>query len=120
MPGKLKKRKTNSLAFYLFTFYPFTLPIYPSYGIINNVFTNYYFNRSAFKHNIVEEDIRCAFSRPLFDGLIEGYDNKFLLTGFDTRGNMLEVMYNLIDEHTVHVFHAMRCRKVFCMLRNQE
>ena len=82
--------------------------------------TDYYFNGSAFKHDIAEADIRNAFSRPLFDGLIEGYDNKFLLTGFDTRGNMLEVMYNLIDEHTVHVFHAMRCRKVFRMLRNQD
>ncbi|MCL2831681.1 MAG: hypothetical protein FWD78_00790 [Treponema sp.] len=82
--------------------------------------TNYNFNGSAFKHGVAKEDIQSAFSHPLFDGLIEGYDNKFLLTGFDTRGNMLEVMYNLIDEYTAHVFHAMKCRKVFRMLRNQD
>jgi hypothetical protein len=61
-----------------------------------------------------------AFARPLFDGLIEGYDNKFLLTGFDARGNVLEIMYNLVDEHTAHIFHAMRCRKTFRILRNQD
>ena len=81
---------------------------------------DYFFNESAFKHGIAETDIRMAFSRPLFDGLIEGYDNKFLLTGFDTRGNILEIMYNLVDEHTAHVFHAMRYRKVYRMLRNQD
>ena len=84
------------------------------------MFNNYYYNESAFKHGIKEEDIRMVFSRPLFDGLIEGYNNKFLLTGFDTRGNILEIMYNLVDEHTVHIFHAMPCRKIFRLLRNQE
>ena len=84
------------------------------------MFTIYKYNDSAFKHGIGENDIRMAFARPLFDGLIEGYENKFLLTGFDTSGNMLEIMYNLVDEHTVYVFHAMRCRKAFRMLRNQD
>ena len=37
-----------------------------------------------------------------------------------TRGNLLEIMYNLIDEHTAYVFHAMPCRKTFRMLRNQD
>ena len=87
---------------------------------MQEVFTNYVFNESAFKHEIKEIDIRMAFSRPLFDGLLEGYNNKFLLTGFDTCGNMLEIMYNLVDEYTVHVFHAMRCRREYRMLRNQE
>jgi hypothetical protein len=61
-----------------------------------------------------------ACSRPLFDGLLEDYDDKFLLTGFDTRGNILEIMYNLIDEQTAYVFHAMKCRKAFRLLRNQD
>ncbi len=82
------------------------------------VFAVYKFNESAFKHGIEQDDIRRAFVHPLFDGLIEGHDNKFLLTGFDTHGNMLEIMYNLVDEHTVYVFHAMRCRKAFRGLRN--
>ena len=81
---------------------------------------DYVFNEAAFKHNITEVDIRMAFARPLFDGLIEGYDNKFLLTGFDTRGNIIEIMYNFVDEHTVYVFHAMRCRPTYRRLRNQD
>ena len=81
---------------------------------------DYVFNEAAFKHDIDEIDIRTAFARPLFDGLIQGYDNKFLLTGFDTRGNILEIMYNFVDEHTAYVFHAMKCRKAYRMLRNQD
>ena len=65
---------------------------------------------------LISAQLLCA---QLFDGLLEDYDNKFLLTGFDTHGNLLEIMYNLIDEHTAYVFHAMKCRKMFCMLRNQ-
>jgi hypothetical protein len=84
------------------------------------MFVNYVFNVSAFKHGIAEADIRTAFSFPLFDGLIEGYDSKYLLTGFDSRGNVLEIMYNLVDGQTAHIFHAMRCRKAFRMLRNQD
>ena len=88
--------------------------------IIQDVLVNFKFHESAFKHkNITEIDIRTAFSRPLFDGMLEDYDNKFLLTGFDTNGNMLEIMYNYIDEYTIYVFHAMRCRKAFRLLRNQ-
>jgi len=84
------------------------------------VFVNYFFSESAFKHGIEENDIKTAFARHLFDGLLDGFVNKFLLTGFDTNGHLLEVMYNLVDEHTVHVFHAMRCRKAFRILRNND
>jgi hypothetical protein len=80
----------------------------------------YLFHDAAFKHGVSETDIRQAFERPLFDGLIEDYDDKFLLTGFDARGNILEVMYNFIDAETVYIFHAMKCRKAFRMLRNQD
>jgi hypothetical protein len=89
------------------------------WAIIEIMFTIYKFNESAFNHDIIEEDIKMAFTRPLFDGLIEGYSNKFLLTGFDTRGIFLEIMYNLIDENTVYVFHAMPCRREYRNLRNQ-
>ena len=47
---------------------------------------------------------------PLFDESIEGYDNKYLLIGFDMSGNLIEVMYNLVDESIANIFHAMKCR----------
>jgi hypothetical protein len=35
------------------------------------------------------------------------------VVGFDVAGNPLEVMYNQIDDETINVFHAMKCRKSF-------
>ena len=68
------------------------------------------FNPSAFKHDVTENDIEAAMATPLFDELIEGYDNKYLLIGFDRSGNLIEVMYNLVDEEIANIFHAMDCR----------
>ena len=83
------------------------------------MFVKCLFIESAFEHNVMEIDIRTAFERPLFDGLIIGYQNKFLLTGFDTKGNLLEIMYNMVDEETVQIFHAMPCRNKYRAFRNQ-
>ena len=48
------------------------------------------FNRSALKHGITENNIRHALWHPLY-----------------------EVAYNIIDDDTINVFHAMPCRKKF-------
>jgi hypothetical protein len=72
------------------------------------------FAPSAFKHSVSEENIRWVLLNHLADGAIEESDGtKFLVIGFDKSGNLLEIMYNLIDEQTVKVFHAMKCRKMF-------
>jgi hypothetical protein len=68
---------------------------------------------SAFKHRIREEDIRHVFKTHIRDNLIAGFDNKYAVVGFDRAGNLLEVMYNRIDDEMVKVFHAMRCRQHF-------
>jgi uncharacterized DUF497 family protein len=70
-------------------------------------------NKSALKHGITEADIEWAFLHPIRNGLLEDYENKYLLIGFNTQGNLIEVMYNRIDEERVNVFHAMKCRKAF-------
>jgi hypothetical protein len=74
------------------------------------------FNESAFRHGVVEEDIRSALSTFLFDGALGDAVNKFLIIGFDTNGNLLEVMYNIIEGNAINVFHAMKCRKEFIKL----
>jgi hypothetical protein len=71
------------------------------------------FNETAFKHGVTAKDIDCAMAVPLVDVLLEKYINKFLLMGFDLNGNLLEIMYNLVDEDTANVFHARKCRKEF-------
>jgi hypothetical protein len=77
---------------------------------------NIYCNPSALKHNVTINDIECAMSVPLVDRLMEKHNNKYLVIGFDLKGNLLEIMYNLVDEDAngvgiANVFHAMRCRK---------
>jgi hypothetical protein len=76
------------------------------------------FNQAAFTHNFTEADIRSAFETAKYDGSIDEdeSDNKYLVIGFDSKINLIEVMYNVIDENTVNVFHAMRCRKSFLHL----
>ena len=49
-------------------------------------------NQSAFKHGLTSADIEWAFLHPIRNGLLEDYANKYLLIGFDTRGNPIEVM----------------------------
>ena len=68
------------------------------------------FNPAAFKHDVTEQDVETAMAATLFDELIEGYTNKYLLVGFDRSGNLIEVMYNLVDEDIANIFHAMKCR----------
>jgi hypothetical protein len=47
---------------------------------------------------------------------MEDDPEKHLLLGFDTRANLLEIIYNIIDEQTINVFHVMKCRKAYYSL----
>ncbi|GHV79223.1 hypothetical protein AGMMS49944_10140 [Spirochaetia bacterium] len=77
------------------------------------MFPNIEFNESAFKHSVKETNIRYALWHPLHEQLLDAYKNKWLVIGYDTAGNLIEVAYNSIDDDTVNVFHAMPCRKKF-------
>jgi hypothetical protein len=74
------------------------------------------FNESAFKHGVSESNIRNAMATFLYDEADVDDANKFLLIGFDLQGNLLEVIYNVIDDETINVFHAMKCRKEYLQL----
>ena len=69
------------------------------------------FNPAAFKHAVTAHNIEAAMTVPLVDRLMEKQNNKYLVIGYDLNGNLLEIMYNLVDEDTANVFHAMKCRK---------
>jgi hypothetical protein len=62
---------------------------------------------SAFKHNISEVDIYNAILKPLYNDILDEYEGKYLLLGFDRSMNVLEIVYNHIDEQTIKVFHAV-------------
>ena len=80
------------------------------------------FSQSAFKHGVTEADIRWAFDNVLYDERLDESDgsedigSKHLLIGFDRNANHLEILYNVIDEDTLRVFHAMKCRNIFLNL----
>ena len=76
-----------------------------------HAFTEY--TKSAFKHGISEEDIRHAILHPVYDEIQDFGDDKHLLLGFDRSMNLLEIAYNIIDEHKFVVFHAMKCRNSY-------
>ena len=71
------------------------------------------YTKSAFKHGIIEEDIRHAILHPVYDEIQDSDDNKHLLLGFDRSMNLLEIAYNIIDERTFKVFHVMKCRNSY-------
>jgi uncharacterized DUF497 family protein len=73
--------------------------------------SNVRINKSALKHGISEADIRVALVNFIYEDPIVGEENKFLAVGFDGSGKLLEVIYEYIEEETIHVFHAMKCRR---------
>jgi hypothetical protein len=74
------------------------------------------FNWAAFKHGVTEADMLMAFETYIFEDPVEGEDNKFLLIGFDTKANPIEVMYNRIGVDRINVFHAMPLRQEYAVL----
>jgi len=71
------------------------------------------FAPSAFKHGFSEADIRQAIRTRIRDVLIDEYEDKYAIIGFDTKGNTLEIIYNLFNDETMEVYHAMKCSKSF-------
>ena len=65
---------------------------------------------SAFKHGYTKEDIKRAFRTKIYEDILEGEDDAYVIIGFDTVANPLEVFYSIIDDETIKVFHAMALR----------
>jgi uncharacterized DUF497 family protein len=78
------------------------------------------FNPAAFKHGVSEADIKMAFDSVKYDGSLDRDDpdaeGKHLLIGFDRKANLIEVLYNVIADGRIKVFHAMKCRSAFIRL----
>jgi hypothetical protein len=80
------------------------------------------FNEAAFNHEVSKVDILWAFDNAKYDGWFNEREQKdqYLLIGFDRKGNPLEIMYNIIDNETISIFHAMPCRSLFFHLLPEE
>jgi len=53
-------------------------------------------------------------------GIKTGEDDIFAIIGFDTVANPIEVFYNIIDDDTIKVFHAMPLRDKVASQLNEE
>jgi len=71
---------------------------------------------SAFKHKVSLNNIRHALGYPWYEGALEGYENKYIVLGTDHAGNLLEIMYNEMEDGALNVFHAQPCRTIYLSL----
>jgi hypothetical protein len=90
--------------------------VYAGYGKISIMEVFVKCVPSAFKHGVSEANIKHAILNWKYDDIFEDEPKKHLLIGFDSNANLLEIMYNVIDEQNLRVFHAMKCRDIFLSL----
>ena len=66
---------------------------------------------SATKHGLSKEDILGALERSIYDETLQTDPNKTLSIGYDGKARLLEVIFHVITDEHIVVFHAMKCRK---------
>ncbi|HBT94916.1 MAG TPA: hypothetical protein DEB24_01855 [Coriobacteriia bacterium] len=74
--------------------------------------------RATRVQKVPEADIYKAFDTVQIDAEIDEikFQGKYLLIGIDSSANLMEIMYNVIGDGKIRVFHAMKCRKTFLPL----
>jgi adenylate kinase family enzyme len=76
------------------------------------------YSESAFKH-VSKEDIKHALLNAIYDDMLDEDREKHLLIGFDMNLNLLEILYNVLNDETIRVFHAMKCTEKYLKLINR-
>ena len=66
--------------------------------------------KSAFKHGYTQDDIERAIETKIYEDTLKGEDDIYVIIGFDTVANPMEVFYNIIDDETIKISHAMELR----------
>ena len=66
---------------------------------------------SATKHGQSRDDILCALERSIYDETLETDPNKTLSIGYDMSARLLEVIFHVLSDEHIVVFHSMPCRK---------
>jgi hypothetical protein len=66
---------------------------------------------SATKHGQSKEDILCALERSIYDETLETDPDKTLSIGYDGNARLLEIIFHVLSEEHIVVFHSMPCRK---------
>jgi len=68
---------------------------------------------TATKHGQSKEDILLALERSIYDETLENDPNKTLAIGYDGNAKLLEVIFHVISDEHIVIFHAMPCRKYY-------
>ena len=68
---------------------------------------------SATKHGQTKEDILCALERSIYDETLESEPNKTLAIGYDRNARLLEIIFHVVSDEHIVVFHSMPCRKYY-------
>ncbi|MCL2198577.1 MAG: hypothetical protein FWB80_06615 [Defluviitaleaceae bacterium] len=68
---------------------------------------------SAIKHGQSRDDIICALEQSIYDETLEDEPNKILAIGYDSNARLLEVIFHVVTDEYIVVFHAMPCRKYY-------
>jgi hypothetical protein len=68
---------------------------------------------SATKHGQSRNDILYALERSIYDETLEDEPNKTLAIGYYENANLLEVIFHVVTDEHIVVFHSMPCRKYY-------
>ena len=68
---------------------------------------------SATKHGQRKDDIICALEQSIYDETLENEPNKTLAIGYDSNANILEIIFHIVTDEHIVVFHSMPCRKYY-------
>jgi len=68
---------------------------------------------SATKHGQTKEDILSALEKCIYDETLENDPNKTLAIGYDGNAKLLEVIFHVVSDEHIVVFHSMPCRKYY-------
>ena len=68
---------------------------------------------SATKHGQSKDDIIYALEHSIYDETLEDEPNKTLAIGYDSNAKLLEVIFHVVSEEHIVVFHSMPCRKYY-------
>lgn len=80
---------------------------------IGNTRTDIEILPSATRHGQSIEDILVALERSLYDETLESEPNKTLSIGYDKNGKLLEIIFHVLSDDHIVVFHYMPCRKQY-------
>ena len=59
------------------------------------------------------EDIFYTLEQSIHDETLQTDPNKTLSIGFDSKARLLEIIFHVISDEHIVVFHAMPCRKTY-------